>query len=77
VASRFPIILTFPDAQFLSFDEGQFRSVALAEISHLRITKGILERPQRCWTQFLAEGPTNFAEDGFSRVFAKCKVNCI
>ncbi len=44
VATHSPIILTFPGARILSFDEG-LQSVRLQETSHFQITKGLLDNP--------------------------------
>lgn len=55
IATHSPIILTFPGAVLLSFDDGQIQPVTLEETSHYRITKGILESPQRYWKHLLAD----------------------
>lgn len=48
-----PILLTFPDADIVSFDQVPLRSVTLEETSHYRITRGILEAPERYWRRLL------------------------
>lgn len=45
VATHSPVLLPFPDANIVSFDQGPLRSVTLEETSHYRITRGILRRP--------------------------------
>jgi predicted ATPase len=49
VATHSPILLTFPAADIVSFDEVPLRSVRLEETSHYQITRGILEAPERYW----------------------------
>jgi predicted ATPase len=49
IATHSPILLTFPDAEIISFDATPLRSVRLDETSHYRITRGILEDPAQYW----------------------------
>jgi predicted ATPase len=49
IATHCPILLTFPQADIISFDEAPLRRVTLEETSHYRITRGILEAPARYW----------------------------
>jgi predicted ATPase len=49
VATHSPILLTYPGAQILSFDVTPIRPVTLEDTSHYRITRGILEEPERYW----------------------------
>jgi predicted ATPase len=49
VATHSPILLTFPGAAIVSFDEGALRRVAIEETRHYQITRGILECPERYW----------------------------
>jgi hypothetical protein len=46
VATHSPILLTYPGADLVSFDEVPPRSVRLEETSHYQITRGILEAPE-------------------------------
>ena len=55
IATHSPILLTFPDADIVSFDETPLRSVRLEDTSHFRITRGILEDPQRYWRELLKD----------------------
>jgi predicted ATPase len=55
IATHSPIILTFPGATLLSFDNREIASVRLEDTSHFHITKGILDSPQRYWKHLLAE----------------------
>ena len=49
IATHSPILLTFPDAQILSFDGDALRPTALEDTSHFQITKGILQNPAVYW----------------------------
>jgi len=53
IATHSPILLTFPDADIVNFDEAPLRSVHLEETSHYQITRGILEDPQSYWRHLL------------------------
>lgn len=54
VATHSPILLTFPDAEILSFDGDQIRAIALEDTSHYQITRGILEAPARYWKHLIS-----------------------
>jgi predicted ATPase len=49
IATHSPILLTFPGAVIVDFDDRALRRVALQETKHYQITRGILERPERYW----------------------------
>jgi predicted ATPase len=49
IATHSPILLTFPDAQILSFDGDALRNISLEDPSHFQITKGILQNPAVYW----------------------------
>jgi predicted ATPase len=49
VATHSPILLTFPGAAIVGFDDGTLGHVALQETMHYQITRGILECPERYW----------------------------
>ncbi len=49
VATHSPILMTYPDAQLLSFDGGAIHPVALEDTSHYQITRGILQNPAMYW----------------------------
>lgn len=51
VATHSPILLTFPGAQIVSFDDGRLTVVRIEETSHYQITKGILESPESYWSR--------------------------
>ena len=49
VATHSPILLTFPDARIISFDEDRLTPIALQETRHFQITSGILNNPELYW----------------------------
>jgi predicted ATPase len=49
IATHSPILLTFPGAVIVDFDDGALRQVALQDTKHYQITRGILESPERYW----------------------------
>ena len=53
MATHSPIMMTFPEAQLLSFDEGRVRPTTLEQTSHYEITRGVLASPERYWQHLL------------------------
>ena len=49
IATHAPILLTYPRAHIVSFDEATLPTVSLEDTSHYQITRGILESPTRYW----------------------------
>jgi predicted ATPase len=49
IATHSPILLTFPGAVIVGFDDGTLQRVALKETTHYQITRGMLECPERYW----------------------------
>jgi predicted ATPase len=45
IATHSPIILAFPDAQILFFQEGKIRGVKYAQLEHVQLTKDFLNNP--------------------------------
>jgi predicted ATPase len=45
IATHSPIILAFPDAQILSFENGKIRSMNYDELEHVTLTKEFLNNP--------------------------------
>jgi predicted ATPase len=56
VATHSPILLTYPDADIVSFDDPALPRVALRDTQHYQITRGILDAPERYWKHLLADG---------------------
>jgi predicted ATPase len=49
IATHSPILLTFPDARIISFDDGRLKLVSLADTPHFQITTGILNNSESYW----------------------------
>jgi predicted ATPase len=49
IATHSPILLTFPDAAIVNFDDAALPLARLEDTPHYQITRGILEDPQRYW----------------------------
>lgn len=58
IATHSPLLLTFPGAKLLCFDNDRIEPVRLEETSHYQITRGMLEHPERYWKHLL---PSNDA----------------
>ncbi len=50
IATHSPILLTFPGAVIIDFDDPLLPPIKLQQTKHYQITRGILERPERYWT---------------------------
>lgn len=55
VATHSPILLTFPGAAIISFDDNRLERVALEETSHFQITRDFLNNPQMYWRHLAAK----------------------
>lgn len=55
IATHSPILLTFPGASIISFDDPKLPVIRLEDTAHFQITKGILESPARYWKHLLAD----------------------
>ena len=49
VATHSPILMTLPGAQIINFDDPTLPDMRLEDTSHYRITRGILDAPERYW----------------------------
>lgn len=58
IATHSPILLTYPGATLLSFDEEQICEVQLEDTSHYHITRGILENPKQYWQHLMPDEAT-------------------
>jgi predicted ATPase len=57
VATHSPILMTFPDASIISFDEPGLPSVALEQTSHFQLTRDILNSPDVFWKHLKGRAP--------------------
>jgi predicted ATPase len=56
VATHSPILLTFPGATIISFDDGQLHRIALEDTTHFQITRDLLNNPRMYWRHLAAPG---------------------
>lgn len=54
MATHSPLLMSFPGAQILSFDEDGLTETTLEQTSHYQIMRGVLESPERYWRHLLA-----------------------
>lgn len=47
IATHSPILMSFPGAKIVSFDEGGIQEIDYQESSHYQLTKSFLESPER------------------------------
>lgn len=57
IATHSPILLTYPEADIVSFDAAPLASIRLEDTSHYQITKGILQDPARYWRHLAGDDP--------------------
>jgi predicted ATPase len=58
IATHSPILMTFPGAQLVSFDDPALPRIRIEDTAHFEITKGMLDDPGRYWKHLL-DCPTN------------------
>ena len=61
IATHSPILLTFPGAQILSFDDEAVHQISLEETSHYQVTRGILQNPGAYWRHLRDQEHSNDA----------------
>lgn len=54
IATHSPILMAFPNAQILSFDEGQVREVEYQSLEHVQVTKSFLDNPDAYFRHLFA-----------------------
>ncbi len=57
IATHAPVLLTFPGARIVDFDDPALPFVDLEATRHYQVTKGILDSPERYWKHLQAEEP--------------------
>ena len=55
IATHSPILMTFPEATLLSFDEGAIAPIDFEDTSHVQITRMMLDGPERMWARLWRE----------------------
>ena len=53
LATHSPILMTYPGAELISFDDPTLPRVRIEETAHFEITKGMLDNPGRYWKHLL------------------------
>lgn len=53
VATHSPILMTYPSAQLVSFDEAALPLIRIEDTSHYQLTKAILAAPERFWKHLI------------------------
>ena len=56
IATHSPMLMAFPGAQILSFDQGIIRPAAYQDLDHVRLTRDFLNHPARYLDQLAGEG---------------------
>lgn len=56
IATHSPMLLTFPGASIISFDQGELEKVQLEDTNHFQITKGLLNNSEMYWRHLTAPG---------------------
>lgn len=59
IATHSPILLTYPGAKIISFDDGELKEVEYTETSHYQLTKGFLDAPERYYRWLFEEDDTD------------------
>lgn len=54
VATHSPVLMTYPDADIITFDDGELKRVSLEETSHYQLTRSILDAPEMFWRYLTA-----------------------
>lgn len=63
IATHSPILLTFPKATIISFDEGRLERIRIEDTSHFQITRDLLNNPQMYWRHLAAGVPDQNEND--------------
>jgi predicted ATPase len=61
IATHSPILMTFPGAQLVSFDDPALPHIRIEDTSHFEITKGMLDNPNRYWKHLVDSERTDQA----------------
>ena len=51
------LLLTFPGASIIPFDEGRLERIALDDTTHFQITRDLLNNPSMYWRHLAAPDP--------------------
>ncbi|MCA9058062.1 MAG: AAA family ATPase [Planctomycetaceae bacterium] len=57
IATHSPILMTYPGARLICFDEGTLTPIDLKDTSHFQITRDLLNHPEICWLHLVDSEP--------------------
>ncbi|NNE33603.1 MAG: AAA family ATPase [Rhodothermales bacterium] len=63
IATHSPILLCYPGAKIISFDDGELKEIAYDETSHYQLTKGFLDAPERYFRWLFSDGSDEEGND--------------
>ena len=55
IATHSPILLSYPSAKVISFDDGEIKQIDYKESSHYQLTKSFLDSPERYFRQLFED----------------------
>ncbi len=55
IATHSPILLTYPKAEIISFDDPSLPKIGIEETSHFQITRGILQNVDNYWHHLISD----------------------
>jgi predicted ATPase len=55
IATHSPLLMTYPSAQIISFDNPELSSISIEETAHYQITRGMLNDPSQYWRYLLGD----------------------
>jgi predicted ATPase len=55
IATHSPLLMTYPGAEIISFDDPTLPALSFEETSHYQITRGMLDDPRQYWAYLLDE----------------------
>ena len=58
IATHSPILLSYPGAKVISFDDGEIKQIDYKESSHYQLTKSFLDAPERYFRWLFADDDT-------------------
>ncbi len=57
IATDSTILMTYPGAEIVNFDDAELNLIALKDTVHFQITRGILDNPSKYWKLLLEDDP--------------------
>ena len=60
IATHSPILMSYPGAKILSFDDSGIKEIGYEETGHYQLTKSFLASPERYFKLLFADGKTEF-----------------